>query len=113
MGSPPVSDERLSLSKPHRVVRWLSAGLLVTCVGMIVLGNTAWKNDLKGVEYTVFWSWCFLLAGIAIVAAMADLFLLGRAYRRQRRELFRREFMGKEFQDEIQRKLPAGKRARR
>lgn len=98
-----MSRDRLPLTKPHRAVRWIAALLLIVCLGMLVLGNTLWKEDLHGPRFALFWSWCFLLASIAIVAALGDLWLLGRTYRRQRRELFRREFMSREFQEEIRR----------
>ncbi|MCS7049927.1 MAG: hypothetical protein NZ483_11635 [Verrucomicrobiae bacterium] len=98
-----MNRDRLPLTKPHRAVRWASAILLVTCLGMIALGNTVWKDQLQGPRFALFWSWCFLLAAVAIVTALVDLVLLGRAYRRQRRELFRREFMSAEFHDQVRR----------
>ncbi len=71
---------------------------------MAVLGVTRFASHLQGRSFVVYWSWCFLLAVAAILLAMVDLWLLRRAYRQSRRDLFAREFMTKEFSERFRTK---------
>ncbi len=85
-------DTRLPLTRPRLVVRIAGGFVLTTCAMMAVLGATVWSERLQGEAFVVYWSWCFLLAVAAILLALTDLVLLGRAYRQSRRALFEQEF---------------------
>ncbi len=86
------------------VVRSIGSILITGCAVMLVLGVSVWAERLQGRAFALYWSWCFLLAVAAIVAAMVDLFSLRRASKRSRRELFREQFMSREFVDKLRKK---------
>jgi TRAP-type C4-dicarboxylate transport system permease small subunit len=86
-------NDKLPLSRAQRVVRVVGALLLFACAWMVILGTTIWEDDLHGPRFALYWSWCFLLALAALVTALWDVVLVRRAFYRQRRELFRQQFM--------------------
>ncbi len=94
-----------TLTRGQRILRVLGTILLIVCAGMFVLGLTIWEEDLRGPMFAIYWSWCFLLAVITIFIALWDMVLVRRAYRRQRRELFRHEFMTGEFVEKMRRAI--------
>ena len=78
------------------VVRTLGSIFVGVCCGMIVLGETFLKDDLRGPVFILYWTWCFLVTLLAGITAVVDMVFVRRAGRRSRRELFQREFTGKE-----------------
>ena len=60
----------------------MGAAILAACAVMIVLGTTVWEQQLRGPQYALYWSWCFLLAVVAIFCALWDMLLvqIGRAH---------------------------------
>ena len=93
----PGTQDQLPRTRLQRGVRLAGTGLLTGCAGMVILGTTVLADQLHGPRYLLYWSWCFLLAVGAIVAAMWDVILVRRAFRRTRRELFREKFMTDQF----------------
>lgn len=86
-----MPDEKLPLSRWRLFVRITGTVMLTACAVLVVLGQTVWADRFHGPQYLLFWSWCFLLAVIAVIFAMADMVLVRRAYRQSRRELLRKE----------------------
>jgi hypothetical protein len=91
------------LSSGQRILRVLGTIFLTVCAAMFVLGLTIWEEELRGPMFAIYWSWCFLLAVITIFIALWDMVLVRRTFRRQRRELFRQEFMTDEFVEKMRR----------
>jgi TRAP-type C4-dicarboxylate transport system permease small subunit len=89
--------DRLPLTRTQRIVRIVGAVILFACALMVVLGVTIWEDDLRGPQFALYWSWCFLLAMAAIFVALWDAILVRRAFKQNRRELFRQEFMTEDF----------------
>ncbi len=65
----------------------LGAALVVLLVGLTVL-----EPRLRGWLFVGYWLACFLLAGVAMLAALLDLWLVRRRARAARRELARQVF---------------------
>ncbi len=89
------------MGRGQRILRVLGVILLTVCGAMFVLGMTIWEDALRGPLFMIYWGWCLLLAVITIFLALWDMVLVRRAFRQQRRELFRQEFMTKELIDKI------------
>lgn len=94
---PEQSSDRLKLPAGQRLLRLAGGIVLTLCALMVILGVTLWEAELQGPLFVVYWSWCFLFAILAILAAVWDMILVRRAFQRRRRELFRAEFMTDEF----------------
>ena len=77
-------------------VRVLGTLLITVCCLMIVLGLAVFPDELQGPRYVFYWSWCFLVALAAGFVAVLDILLLRRASQQTRRELYRRQFIGRE-----------------
>jgi hypothetical protein len=73
---------------------------------MLVLGVTVLTDRLRGPQFVLYWTWCFLLAVAAIAAALWDMLLVRRTSKRSRRELFRKQFMDDEFARKLRTKAP-------
>lgn len=71
----------------QQLVRLLGAAFLTLAVLLTVLGVTLWRGALTGSLFALYWSWCFLCALAAMLAAGMDLVLVRRAARQQRRQL--------------------------
>jgi TRAP-type C4-dicarboxylate transport system permease small subunit len=94
-------DDKLPLSRTQRLVRLTGAVMLFGCALMVIFGLTVWEDDLRGPQFALYWSWCFLLTFGAIVMAAWDMLLVRRAFKQNRRELFHREFMTDELAAKI------------
>lgn len=92
--------DKLPLSRGQRVLRYIGGTILSACAVMLVLGLTVLRDQMHGMQLLVYWTWCFLLAIASIIAALWDMILVRRAFKRTRRELFRAEFMAKKFANE-------------
>ncbi len=96
-----MARDQLPLSPAQRLVRITGAVVLFVCALMVILGATIWEDDLHGPQFALYWSWCFLLALAAIVTALWDVLLVRRSFHRNRRELFRQEFMTGELAKKV------------
>ena len=85
-------ESQLRLTGAHQVVRGVGLLLLTGCAFMFIVGLTVWADQLHGPAYLRYWSWCFLLALIAMFAAGVDMWLIRRAARQPRRQAFREQF---------------------
>jgi membrane protein implicated in regulation of membrane protease activity len=101
VGRVSTPNTKLPLSRPRLAVRLACTLILTAGVVMAGLGMTILSSRLQGRAYVVYWSWCFLLVVAAILLALVDLLLLRRAYRQSRRVLFEREFMTKDFVEQV------------
>jgi hypothetical protein len=77
------------------VVRALGTVFLVTCLALLILGETLLEDQLHGPLFILYWTWCFLFALLAGLTALVDLVCVRRAGIKNRRDLFRRQFLGK------------------
>jgi type VI protein secretion system component VasK len=98
------SQEKPLSYRGQFLVRTIGALLLIGCAAMVVLGVGVWADRLQGRQFAQYWSWCFLLALTAIIVAVFDMFSVRRASRRSRRELFRQQFMSREFVEKLRKK---------
>jgi hypothetical protein len=89
--------EKLPLSRGQIILRIFGGVLLTACALMVVLGATILNDRLYGPRFVLYWTWCLLLTCGAIIIAVWDMLLVRRISRRTRRELFHREFMGRDF----------------
>ena len=78
------------------VIRTLGTVFITGCVAMIVGGETLLKDDLRGPQFVLYWTWCFLITLLAGLTALVDLICVRRAGKRSRRELFQQEFTGRQ-----------------
>ena len=95
----PEKRERLPLSRGQLLLRVFGGVLLTACALMVVLGTTVLDERLQGPRFLLYWTWCLLLTVAAIILALWDMLLVRRVSKRTHRELFRREFMGRDFAD--------------
>jgi hypothetical protein len=72
--------------------RRFGALMLLAALGMLVAGQTILKNRLKDFGFLVYWLFCFIFTGAAIVAAFLDARSLQRRSRREARELIETTF---------------------
>ena len=94
-------SERLPLSHGQIVLRICGGVLLTACAVMVVLGMTILDEQLRGIQFVLYWTWCLLLTFGAIVVALWDMLLVRRILKRTRRELFEREFMSQDLADRL------------
>jgi len=69
---------------PHR-----KRGLifLIIAVVMLILGETVLRSSLARVPFILYWMFCFLFTGLAIIFAFLDVAGVQRQARAQQREL--------------------------
>lgn len=67
--------------------RWCSLGFLALAGGMLFWGQTVLKTRLEGKTFIIYWTLCFLFAGLAIISSLVESMQVRREYRRQQREL--------------------------
>jgi hypothetical protein len=79
------------------VVRILGLLFIGTATGMMILGLTVWEQRLRGPEYLLYWSWCFVIVSAALFTALIDMILLRRTSQRLRRQLLHDQFASPEF----------------
>ena len=86
------SDKSLSY-RGKTVVRTIGTILVSTCCVMVVLGVTILSDRLKGPQFVLYWSWCFLITIGTLLTALFDLMMVRRASRQTRRRLYREQFL--------------------
>src|SRR5205809_6038403 len=67
--------------------RWFGGVVLFGAVTMLVCGQTVLQGRLSRVSFVLYWLICFVLTGLAMVAAFRDLRALQQRTVQQQREL--------------------------
>jgi hypothetical protein len=67
--------------------RRLGALMLCAALGMLIAGQTILKSRLKDAGFLIYWLFCFLFTGAAILVAYLDAVTLQRRSRREARDL--------------------------
>jgi hypothetical protein len=91
--------------------RWLGGGALAGALVMLICGETVLQGRLKPFDFVIYWLLCFVLTGVAIIAAVRDLRALQRRTREQQRDLLQSAL--KEIENEAQRRQQATERGQR
>lgn len=99
-----ASEKKLPPYRGQFLVRVLGTVLLTACSLMLVLGLTVLADALHGSRFVLYWSWCFLIATVAILVAVFDMAMIHRASKQTRRALFRDQFMTKDLVERLRRK---------
>src|SRR2546427_654171 len=95
-------SEKLPPYRGQRVGRIIGTIFITACALMLVLGLTLLSDRLRGPQFILYWSWCFLLTMAAIFVAFWDMLMVRRASKQPRRELFREQFMSKALSEKRQ-----------
>src|SRR5258706_16038824 len=67
--------------------RWFGSLVLLGAVAMLVCGQTVLEGRLKPWLLVIYWPICFLLTGLAVIAALLDVRALQNRARQEQREL--------------------------
>lgn len=87
----PQADEPIRY-RGKKIVRLIGVVILALCLVMIAIGFGLGTDQLDPKWQLVFWGLCILLPMVAILIAMVDIMLIGRATRIRRMKLFRETF---------------------
>lgn len=68
--------------------RWFGALCLLTAVGMLVAGETVFKDRLSPVGFLLYWIGCFVVTALAATAALLDATRVRAESRHEQRALF-------------------------
>jgi len=60
---------------------------MVLAAAMLVWGLTLLKPRLEGRAYIIYWTFCFLFTGLALIISLADTFRLRHQMRDRQKEL--------------------------
>lgn len=67
--------------------RWFGAVVLFGAVAMLVFGQTVLQGRLQPWLLVIYWPVCFILTGLAVVAALRDVRALQDRARQEQRDL--------------------------
>ena len=67
--------------------RWFGSLVLLGAVAMLVCGQTILQGRLKPWLLVIYWPVCFLLTGLAVIAALRDVRALQNRAREEQRDL--------------------------
>ena len=57
---------------------------MLTAVAMVILGQTALRDRLRGVDFVFYWMACIIMTGLAVLTAILDFrALVRRSYKEQ------------------------------
>ena len=74
-------------------VRTVGTLLISGCCLMVVLGVSVLKFWLANwPRFILYWSWCFLIAMLAMLVALFDMVMIRRAGRETQRKLYQQQF---------------------
>ena len=76
------------MSKAKLIRRSLGGVCLVGAVAMLAAGDTKPTTGTNNLSFPIYWLTCFLLATVAMLMAVLDLFAVRREARREQRSLF-------------------------
>ena len=74
--------------------RWWGVFFLTAAAGLVIWGQTVFREYLVGLWFILYWSMCFVLTAFAVLTALLDVRALRRQHRRQQQELLERTFGG-------------------
>lgn len=69
---------------------------LIVASAMVVLGQTLLSPFLRGLAFIVYWLACFVITGLAMLAALLEARTISRQAREQHREMVARALDGLE-----------------
>jgi len=78
---PETSEQRL---------RWLGILFLAIAAGLLIWGQTVFREHLTGLAYVAHYAICLLFTVMAICTALIDLWVIRHRTRTQRRKLIQR-----------------------
>jgi len=84
--------------------RWFGALVLLGAVAMLACGQTVLQGRLKPWLLLIYWPVCFLLTGLAVLAALRDVRALQTRARQEQRDLL--ESTLKEIETEAKEREP-------
>jgi hypothetical protein len=67
--------------------RWFGAIVLGVALLMLILGETVLKGKMSDVAFVLYWLFCFVLTGLAIVIAFRDVKAVHNEVRSEQRTL--------------------------
>lgn len=76
------------MSNAKLIRRSLGSICVVGAVAMLAVGDTRPATGTSQLSFVVYWLGCFLLAALAMLMAVLDLFAVRREARREQRSLF-------------------------
>jgi hypothetical protein len=88
--------------------RWLGGGALAGALAMLICGETVLQGRLRPFDFVIYWLFCFVLTGVAMIVAFRDLRALQQRTRQQQRDLLQNTL--KEIESEAQRREQAAVR---
>lgn len=74
--------------QPSRFWRIISGIWIGLAIGLIIGGQTWWKDDLSGLGFLIYWGACFMSAVFAAACALLDLMTIKRETKLENRRLF-------------------------
>src|SRR6266850_4319665 len=67
--------------------RWFGVLVLLGAAGMLVCGQTVLQGRLQPWLFVIYWPVCFILTGLAVLAAFRDVRALQNRARQEQRDL--------------------------
>ena len=67
--------------------RWFGGLVLLLALGLLIAGESILKARLQGLGFVLYWLFCLVLTGSAILAAWLEACAVQRKGRREAREL--------------------------
>jgi hypothetical protein len=72
------------------VCRGLALVFMALAGGMLLWGQTVLASRLAGRTFIIYWTLCFLFAGLALIFSVMEIFRLRRGLYRQQKDLLRK-----------------------
>jgi branched-subunit amino acid ABC-type transport system permease component len=88
--------------------RWLGGAFIMIAAGMLVLGQTVWREKLQGFDFIFYWLTCLTFTGTAAITALWDLFVIRFESREKQKELVHETLNA--LEDDQRRKEESGHR---
>lgn len=88
--------------------RWFGGAALAGALAMLICGETVLQERLRPFDFVIYWLVCFVLTGVAMIAAIRDLRDLQRRTREQQRDLLHSAL--RDIESEARRRQQAAKR---
>ena len=70
--------------------RWWGTFFLTMAAGLLIWGQTVLKTTLTGAGFLLYWAFCFLFTGLAILTALLDVRAVRRQIHKDHRKLVER-----------------------
>ncbi len=88
--TPAISHDYPVLETSDQRRRWLGILFLAIAAGLLIWGQTVFREHLGGLAYVAYYAICLLFTVMAICTAIIDLWVIRHRTRTQRRELIQR-----------------------